>query len=139
LPGIVSSLRLYPYEYVYYNSFVGGPAGAEDRFELDYWRISLREVAFKLNELAPQGAIIVVARSAGLFVEYSRPDLIVDKAIDSTLDLSEGYDYLVQVSRWKRWGLFPDVSDTIRIEREGAVLATAKDVRNVARNRESSE
>src|SRR6185503_5116288 len=40
MPGISSSARLHPYEYIYYNSLVGGPAGALDRYELDYWRIS---------------------------------------------------------------------------------------------------
>jgi hypothetical protein len=34
---------LFPNEYVYYNSFVGGPAGAAERYELDYWGISLQE------------------------------------------------------------------------------------------------
>lgn len=35
--------ELFPDEYAYYNSFVGGPQGAEQRYELDYWGISLQE------------------------------------------------------------------------------------------------
>ena len=133
LPGVYSMVKLYPYEYIYYNSLVGGPAGAATRYELDYWRISMREMALKLNEVAPSGSIIVVTRSAGLFARYARPDLIVDKPINSILDLDHGYDYLIEVSRGKAGGLYPDVNDLIVIERAGAVLATAKDVREVSR------
>ncbi len=130
LPGVYSIIKLYPYEYVYYNSLVGGSAGVRDRYELDYWRISLREAALEVNELAPRGATIIVTRSAGLFTRYARPDLIVDKVINSTLDLNNGYDYLVQVARWQAWDLHPEVKDVILIQRDGALLATAKDMKN---------
>ena len=132
LPGVISIVKLYPYEYVYYNSFVGGPAGVHDRYELDYWRISLRETALELNKLAPQGATIVVTRSAGLFARYARTDLVVDKIINSTLDLNNGYDYLVQVERWQPWEMYPNVRDVILIQRDGTLLATAKAVRNAS-------
>ena len=130
LPGLISTAKLYPYEYVYYNSLVGGPAGVRDRYELDYWRISLREAALDLNKLAPQGATVIVTRSAGLFARYARRDLIVDKIINSTVDLNGGVDYVVQVSRWQPWDIYPDVKNVISIERDGAVLATAKAVKN---------
>lgn len=132
LPGIYSTVRLYPYEYVYYNSLVGGPAGAADRYELDYWRISLREMALELNEIAPPESLIVVTRSAGLFARYARPDLVIDKPVNSILDLEKGYDYLIQVTRGAG-ELYPEVENLIVIEREGAVLATAKDVKEVTR------
>ena len=104
IPGIYSTAKLYPYEYVYYNSLVGGPAGAADRYELDYWRISLREMALELNKSLAPGAIIVVTRSAGLLARYTRPDLVVDKPINSILDLDHGYDYIVQVTRGRGRG-----------------------------------
>ena len=132
LPGVYSTVKLYPYEYVYYNSLVGGPAGVRNRYELDYWRISLREMALKLNGFAPQRSTIVVTRSAGLFARYARPDLVVDKIINSTLDLNSGYDYVVQVARWQAWDMYPDVKNVVSIERDGAVLATAKAVQNAS-------
>jgi 4-amino-4-deoxy-L-arabinose transferase-like glycosyltransferase len=130
LPGIYSSVALYPYEYVYYNSLVGGPAGVRNRYELDYWRISLREAALELNELAPHGSRILVTRSAGLFEEYGRPDLVLDKVIGNALGPSNEYDYAVQVTRWDRWDLYPTLKNVVIIERAGAVLATVKAVKN---------
>lgn len=132
LPGVYSSSKLYPYEYVYYNSLVGGLAGARDRYELDYWRISLREMALKMNKVARPGATIVVTRSAGLFARYARSDLVVDKVINSILDLNKGYDYVVQVAHWQPSDLYPDVKNVVFIERQGVILATAKDVKNAS-------
>ena len=94
--------------------------------------ISLREMVLKLNGFAPQRSTIVVTRSAGLFARYARPDLVVDKIINSTLDLNSGYDYVVQVARWQAWDMYPDVKDVVSIERDGAVLATVKDVQNAS-------
>ena len=39
----VNLIRLYPYEYVYYNRLAGGVGGAVDRYELEYWGTSYRE------------------------------------------------------------------------------------------------
>jgi hypothetical protein len=133
LPGVYSTAKLYPYEYVYYNSLVGGSAGAMHRYELDYWRISLREMALELNEVAAPGSLIVVTRSAGLLARYTRSDLIIDKPINSILDLDHGYDYIVQVTRSRGGNLYPDVDSAIVIERDGAVLVTAKYVRDVSK------
>ena len=132
LPGVYSSVRLYPYEYVYYNSLVGGTANVHNRYELDYWRLSLREVALELNKIAPYGSTILVTDGAGIFVRYARPDLVVDKPINSILDPNEGYDYIVQLSRWEVWEQYPDVKNVVTIERNGAVLATAKALKNVS-------
>jgi len=38
-----SMVRLHPEEYIFYNQLVGGVAGAEGRFELDYWGTSIAE------------------------------------------------------------------------------------------------
>ena len=105
-------------------------AGAANRYELDYWRISLREVAIELNKLAPQGARILVVRSPGLFDTYARPDFLIDKVVDSGFDLNGGYDYVVQVTRSEVRDPYPDAKTVVVIERGGAVLATAKDVRS---------
>jgi hypothetical protein len=132
LPGIYSTAKLYPYEYVYYNSLVGGAVGAAHRYELDYWRISLREMALELNKVAAPESLIVVTRSAGLLARYTRPDLVIDKPINSILDLEHGYDYIVHVTRGQGGDLYPEVESLIAIERDGVVLVTAKYVRGVS-------
>jgi hypothetical protein len=41
---------LHPNEYVYFNSLIGGPSGAQGRFELDYWGTSLAEATKRLED-----------------------------------------------------------------------------------------
>jgi hypothetical protein len=48
LSGAVTLLRLHPYEYLFYNSAVGGLEGASRRYDLDYWFSSMPEA---LNQL----------------------------------------------------------------------------------------
>lgn len=45
----VQAARLFPNEYIYFNSLVGGVRGAEGRFNLDYWGNALHEGADMLN------------------------------------------------------------------------------------------
>ncbi|MEY4760176.1 MAG: hypothetical protein RLZZ200_32 [Pseudomonadota bacterium] len=59
--------RLHPYEYIAYNHIVGGPRGAFERYEGDYWSDSLREASLMLNHLvrsdlgsAPAGLAVAV-------------------------------------------------------------------------------
>ncbi len=44
-PTAWSMVRLHPYQYVYYNALTGGAAGAQGRYELDYWGTSFAEAA----------------------------------------------------------------------------------------------
>lgn len=91
LPGLIAGLRLHPYQYVYYNSLVGKVAG---RYETDYWATSFREAAEYLNQNAPQNAVVSIG-PWGLFQEFLRPDLQVDRS-----EVSANSDYVVIFSRW---------------------------------------
>ncbi|MBC2603572.1 ArnT family glycosyltransferase [Puniceicoccus vermicola] len=53
IPIIVSLIRLHPYQYTYFNSFIGGLKGAEGKFETDYWALSHRENILKIRESIP--------------------------------------------------------------------------------------
>jgi len=43
-------VRLHPYEYVYYNSLVGGAEGAARRYDMDYWVNSMPEMVAELED-----------------------------------------------------------------------------------------
>jgi hypothetical protein len=38
-------VRLHPYEYTYFNRLAGGVAGAQGRYMLDYWGLSLKQAS----------------------------------------------------------------------------------------------
>ena len=45
----VTLIRLHPYEYLFYNSLVGGLEGASRRYDLDYWFSSMPEAIGQLE------------------------------------------------------------------------------------------
>lgn len=50
LPIWVDMVRLHPYEYVYFNRTFGGLPAASERFETDYWGLSMAEAVIWLNQ-----------------------------------------------------------------------------------------
>ena len=131
MPGIYSSVKLHPYQYIYYNSFVGGTPGAARRYEMDYWRTSYRELALQVNELASQNAQIFVSGVPFPFEPYARPDLIIEHKINP----NEPYDfeYAALTSRWDTdERIFPDADIVMSVERDGAVFSVLKYVKDRA-------
>jgi hypothetical protein len=125
LPGIIGIIRLHPYEYIYYNTFVSGELGAFRRFELDYWGTSYREAADWLNKTAPPDANVWVDGPAHLLDMYLREDLDLYSTYEA--ERAEQYDYAVSTTRY---GLdltsFPDAKIAYKIERSNALLAVIK-------------
>jgi len=54
---LIRMLRLHPYEYVYYNEFIGGLRGANKKFELDYWGAAYKESALRVLGVVKQNSI----------------------------------------------------------------------------------
>jgi hypothetical protein len=75
VPGLAGINRLRPYEYVYYNSLIGGEKGAEGEFAHDYWCTSYREAMAFINAEAPVGARLAIAEPAAVAATFARPDL----------------------------------------------------------------
>lgn len=99
LPGLVAMVRLHPYEYVYYNSLIGGVDGAVHKFETDYWGASFKEAMEYINTTAPGGArILILAGPNDVASRYARADLEV---VTEETDYSEEklYDYVLILTR----------------------------------------
>jgi hypothetical protein len=124
-PGILDGIRLHPYEYIYYNRFIGGEAGAFRRFETDYWGISYRQAASWLNEVAPPQAAIWVDGPAHLLDMYLRADLRMFSPYE--IERAARYDYIVLTSRYDLdLRQYPDARTVHTIERNGAILTVIK-------------
>lgn len=125
LPGVIGIVALHPYEYIYYNQFVGGVNGAKDRFEMDYWAISYREAADYVNSAASPNADVWVEGPAQLFSLFAREDLKIYSS--GELDRAESYEYVVTFTRYDfDETVYPDAEIVHRIERDGAVLTVIK-------------
>ena len=126
LPGIVGIVRLHPYEYVYYNSIVGGTSGAFREFEMDYWATSYRAATDYLNQNAPPNSSVIAWGPYWVVKDYARPDLeIIDYR--RSADVVETADYAVLSTRHdKDLTLFPTAQPVCEIGRQGALFAVVK-------------
>jgi len=124
LPGLASILYLHPYEYVYYNSFIGGLRGAAGRFELEYWATSYRQAVQHLNRMAPANANVLVAGPAHIAALYARPDL---KILSDSEAAGQAPEYAILTTRY---GLdqreFPQAEIVYAVERAGVNFAVVK-------------
>jgi hypothetical protein len=123
-PGINAIVHLHPYEYVYYNSFIGGTNGAFRKFELDYWATSYREAAEWLNANAPSGAKIWADDPGDLLEFYLQSDLNLHP---NSNENAVHYDYVVSTTRYNNdLNLYPQAKFVYLIQRADAVLAVIK-------------
>ena len=129
LPNLITLARLHPYQYAYYNSLVGGQAGAFRRFDTDYWATSYKEAAEYLNSNAPDGSLVVVVGPDHIVDHYARPDLVIQEYSKHTPVANDQPFYAVLVSRHnKDQTLFPEGEVIHSIGRQGAVYAVIKRV-----------
>jgi hypothetical protein len=126
LPGIIGGLSLHPYEYVYYNSIVGGTQGAYKRFEMDYWMTSFRAAAEYLNVDAEPDAKVVVWVGSHLVSEFVREDILVEPERGNTYSLVGGYQFAVLSSRWGQDEIYPTAEPVFSVYRDGALLVVVK-------------
>lgn len=76
-------IRLHPYEYIYFNSFVGGLSGAYRVYETDYWGASFKVATDWIyqnrNFYASEDGNVYISPCRPFFViPYLKPGLIID-------------------------------------------------------------
>jgi hypothetical protein len=128
LPGIYSIIRLHPYQYTYYNSFVGGLQGSDGRFESDYWAASFREAIEYLNRTAPENSRVIFYGPGDVdnISRFARPDLIISPA-DGTDDTGNDHSYVIVSTRNERHKKnFTEWTTIYVIQRDTNVFALVK-------------
>jgi hypothetical protein len=125
VPGIIALIKLHPYQYTYYNQFVGGVGGAYGQYEMDYWGTSYREGIEYLNEVSETGATVVIWGLTELAEHFARPDLEIYAASDFS-----GYEskfYVLVLARFNAHNdNFANLPLIYVVEREGAQFAVVR-------------
>lgn len=131
--GLASSAwrmaRLHPYEYVFYNAFVGGVAGAQGRFELDYWATSFREAARRLRGRVRRAGLAAPVRVAVCGPIRLARAFLPGPSFQVVSSRSAGKaDFTLQVVRPPcGWGMRAPLLFAVR--RDGAALSVVGDLR----------
>ena len=121
IPGFIGIISLHPYEYSYYNSYIGGTSEAFGFFETDPWCTSYRAAMNKLNSFAAPGSQIAVWGPRFLAREFAREDFdIVDVGDNNP-------DYVLLCSRGvSSYSFYSDFEDLDQVSKGQAIFAIIK-------------
>jgi hypothetical protein len=126
LPGLIDGVHLHPYEYIYYNRFIGGVHGVFRKYELDYWGTSYREAANYINATAPANASLWVDGPVHILQLYARPDLKIYSTYEAPR--ADHYDLAVVTTRYNLdLESYPGARIVHVIERDGSLLTVIKE------------
>jgi hypothetical protein len=124
LPGILGILTLHPYEYTYYNSFIGGTRGAFRSYETDFWLTCYKEAVQDLNSSTSDPLTLFVHREAYIAEYYARNGLTVLDQRGAADQVKSG-DYLLVNSRTNEdRRILKDIPTVIQIKRDEALFCS---------------
>ena len=128
-------IRLHPYEYLYYNSLVGGLEGASRRYDLDYWFGSMPEAINQLEAFIRRTTPGDVSRQTQIYsVAVCGERLAFEKAVtlpQLKWDFRQEWDQSDFFIAPTQLNCDRDVEGRIigTVERLGVVIAYIKDLR----------
>jgi hypothetical protein len=121
-PGIAGIIQLHPYEYTYYNSFVGGTSGIFRRYETDYWLTCYKEAMEKLNQTVSDPVNLYVHREAYIAAYYANENISVHELRGALNEVNPGDFILVNTRTNEDHKVFKDAPIVMQIARGEAIF-----------------
>ncbi|HEY3477123.1 MAG TPA: hypothetical protein VGK56_21085 [Anaerolineales bacterium] len=128
LPGILGIIRLHPYEYTYYNSFIGGTNGAFRRYETDFWLTCYKEAIDTLEQTADMPAKLYVHREAYIADYYAGESIAVHELRGAIGEVQSGDYVLVNTRTNEDQKVFEDAPPIMHIGRGDAAFCIIKQI-----------
>jgi hypothetical protein len=125
LPGLYANIKLYPYQYIYYNQLIGGVHGAFRVYEMDYWDLAFKEAQSYINQTAGISANIFAGDSKPSAQTFARPDLIFN-AYGGRKKSLDKYDYIIIGTAGNADQKFSDFQTVFVVERDGVPFVYVK-------------
>lgn len=125
-PGINGIIQLHPYEYAYYNSYVGGTSGVFRTYETEYWLTCYKEAVQKLDASLNQPANVFVLREAYIAEYYSDGNTIVRDLRSAMSEVKPGDYILVNTRTNDDRAIFREAPPVLQIGRQGAIFCEVK-------------
>jgi len=128
LPGILGILQLHPYEYTYYNSFVGGTGGVFRQYETDYWLTCYKEAVAALEQTVDSPVNLYVHREAYIADYYADEKIAVHELRGALNEVQPGDYVLVNTRTNEDRRVFKDASPVLQIGRASALFCQIKQI-----------
>lgn len=122
VPGILSAIQLHPYEYTYYNSFIGGTEGAFRKYETDYWLTCYKEAVEQLNRMTAGPVNLFVKREAYVAAPYANANITVRDLRDREETVQSGDYVLINTRLNDDRSTFRDAPVILTIQRGNATF-----------------
>lgn len=126
-PGLIGIAQLHPYEYTYYNSFVGGTSGAFRNYETDFWLTCYKEAVDEINEIGSPTNLFV-HREAYIAEYYADANINVRERRDALNQVQSGDYLLVNTRTNEDRRILRDVEPSIQVQRGNAIFCMIKRV-----------
>ena len=97
-PGINGIIQLHPYEYTYYNSFIGGTSTAFRNYETDFWLTCYKDAVEQLDETTTHPIKLFVKREAYIAATYANENINVQDLRGAANKVTSG-DYVLVNTR----------------------------------------
>jgi len=130
LPGISGIIQLHPYEYAYYNSFVGGTSGVFRSYETDFWLTCYKDAVEELNGQTNAPINLFVKREAYIAATYANKNINVQDLRGAANEVSSG-DYILVNTRTNEdqdHTAFKDAPTVIEIKRGNATFCIIRKI-----------
>ena len=127
-PGLVGIFRLHPYEYTYYNSFVGGTDGAFRSYETEYWLTCYKDAVKQLNKMNTTPINLFVKREAYIAANYADKNINVRDLRGETDQVKSGDYVLVNTRTNEDKSTFKNAPAFIQIQRGDATFCIVRQI-----------
>ena len=127
-PGVIGIVRLHPYEYTYYNSFIGGTDGAFRKYETDYWLTCYKDAVEQLNEITSAPINLFVKREAYIAATYANNNINIRDLREATDQVQAGDYVLVNTRTNEDRSTFKDAHIVIEIKRGNATFCIIRQI-----------
>jgi hypothetical protein len=126
-PGIYGILKLHPYEYTYYNFYIGGTSKAFRTYETDYWLTCYKDALRALDATITSPARLFVKREAYLAKPFASAKIQVLQ-LNQAEEPRSG-DYVLANARTNdNLTTYPKAPIVIEISRVGAKFCTIRQI-----------
>ena len=126
LPGLVGIVQLHPYEYTYYNSFIGGTDRAFRQFETDYWLTCYKEAVEGLDQTLDEPINLYVHREAYIAGYYADENITIHELRGALNNVKPGDYVLINTRTNEDRRVFKGAPPILQIARGDAVFCIIK-------------
>lgn len=128
LPGLYGIIKLHPYQYTYYNFYIGGTSRAFRTYETDYWLTCYKDAVEELNKITNEPVKLYIKREAYLAAPFANANVQILELPRGGDELRSG-DYVLANSRTNdNMAFSPNAPIVVEISRVGAKFCTIRQI-----------